>query len=619
MGALTQAAALMAIYNATGGPTTWSDGGRGKGRAGWGSHADVCSWAGVCCLSNATEWACTGADTGVVQGLNLGFNGLTGVLPSDPAVWQTFPSLQSLSVRSNALSGSLPTALRRLTSLRDLNARRNRISGSVPDLATLTQLRHFSLSVANRVSGTLGSWIGAMRSLGMGAEGGLDLTANRLSGTIPAAISELRGFHDDIGLGSGYTCPVPPVTFANGTVSTTYAQCHGGRPGGPTAGELVAFRSVSYGCSHGNNCIQSSFLHYNWSAISTVISFTETNLTELCAVASANAAKVVVAKGKTLNTSRLAQPGYSQAWTTNMTQELLQLREVGVSGLSLDVEHFRGSNPVQTKRLFTKLVCDLHSALAQQGQSLHSICTKIWGDTTHFDLPALSQCTEYILPMAYDMISKSPVASSNAPLPAITQGLHDYYLSAGVPPTKILLGLPLYGYAFPCESNDYDDTSSDDDGLTPTAATPLLKLLNNETSSNDNGGGSQHAPPCRVAATTAVSDWQIGLGTIFEKEAAGLTTNAGRDAASGSAFLEFAEAKHKPLGRRQVRLHSFQPHCTRQHNRYTVEYLEYYHYSIGELQCIFSACTSESARLMSAAKLSFRANMCRCGTRMQSR
>ena len=116
MGALTQAAALMAIYNATGGPTTWSDGGRGKGRAGWGSHADVCSWAGVCCLANATEWACTGADTaGVVQGLNLGFNGLTGVLPSDPAVWQTFPSLQSLSVRSNALSGSLPTALRRLT------------------------------------------------------------------------------------------------------------------------------------------------------------------------------------------------------------------------------------------------------------------------------------------------------------------------------------------------------------------------------------------------------------------------------------------------------------------------------------------------------------------------
>lgn len=44
----------------------------------------------------------------------------------------------------------------------------------------------------------------------------------------------------------------------------------------------------------------------------------------------------------------------------------------------------------------------------------------------------------------------------------------------------------------------------------------------------------------------------MGLGTIFEKQAAGLTSHTGRDAVSQSPFLEFMETRHKPLGRRQV-------------------------------------------------------------------
>jgi hypothetical protein len=266
----------------------------------------VCEWAGVCCRDNASEWRCSGGDTGgIVYGLNLGFNGLSGALPNNPGIWQALPRLRSLSLRSNSLSGSLPPALRRLTTLRDLNARRNRISGTLPDLATLTQLQHLSL-FANQVSGTVGSWIGAMRSLGAGAEGGLDLRTNSLSGTIPPQISQLRAFHGNIGLGNGYTCPVPPITFANGTSTSNYAQCTGQHD--VRTPELVVFRSVSYGCSHGNGCIQHSYLSYNWSEISTVITFTETNLTELSAHARTNGARVIVARGKTLNTSHLAQP-----------------------------------------------------------------------------------------------------------------------------------------------------------------------------------------------------------------------------------------------------------------------------------------------------------------------
>eukprot|EP01043_Picozoa_sp_COSAG02_P039230 COSAG02_NODE_3083_length_7406_cov_3.325578_2_plen_142_part_00 len=115
---------------------------------------------------------------------------------------------------------------------------------------------------------------------------------------------------------------------------------------------------------------------------------------------------------------------YTQRWVANTTGELVRLSEVGVSGLSLDVEHFHSNNISQAKRAFSKLVCDLQSSLAQHDLSLHSVCTKIWGDTTHVDLVELSHCSEYLLPMAYDMISKGPVASSNAPLPAIRDDLH---------------------------------------------------------------------------------------------------------------------------------------------------------------------------------------------------
>jgi hypothetical protein len=120
---------------------------------------------------------------------------------------------------------------------------------------------------------------------------------------------------------------------------------------------------------------------------------------------------------------RTYMQAYTQQWLANTTRELVHLSEVGVSGVSLDVEHFHSKNISQARQAFSKLVCNLQSSLAQHHLSLHSVCTKIWGDTT-LDLVGLSHCAEYLLPMAYDMIiSKGPVASSNAPLPEIRDDL----------------------------------------------------------------------------------------------------------------------------------------------------------------------------------------------------
>jgi xylan 1,4-beta-xylosidase len=199
-----------------------------------------------CLLSNHPEWIVCfrslGANTPNVTGLNLGFNQLSGTLPSNPSVWGALQHLRFLSARSNKLSGTLPTELRLLTKLENLNLRRNRISGTLPEWDPLQRLRHFSVSVVNQLSGTIPASFGSLHELGEGQHGGLDLSNNHLRGSIPASFSSLRHFHEfwpgqggNIGLGGDgdgnvYDCPVPPITLTNGTVTTTYAHCGGVRP-----------------------------------------------------------------------------------------------------------------------------------------------------------------------------------------------------------------------------------------------------------------------------------------------------------------------------------------------------------------------------------------------------
>jgi hypothetical protein len=86
-------AVLMALFEATGGPT-W------KHRTGWGSDTPVCQWHGVSCDTPL-------ADVQIV-GLELPGNGLRGTAPASLA---TLPWLHSLDLSGNQLRGPLPQTL----------------------------------------------------------------------------------------------------------------------------------------------------------------------------------------------------------------------------------------------------------------------------------------------------------------------------------------------------------------------------------------------------------------------------------------------------------------------------------------------------------------------------
>lgn len=228
---MAQRDALMALYDATGGPS-WTL------RTGWDTAAPECSWYGVGCNGD-----------GLVTSLALSLNHLVGTLPTSP--WGGLVGLQHLYLDMNSLSGSIPSELRFLSGLRELWLHGNDLSGGIPpELAELSALEFLDLH-ANRLSGNIPAGLGGLAGLrylyldGNQLEGaippelgslsalrGLGLGANQLAGMIPpqlGSLSQLEALFLDANLLSG---PVPPSLGALSNLRLLYLN------GNALAGEL---------------------------------------------------------------------------------------------------------------------------------------------------------------------------------------------------------------------------------------------------------------------------------------------------------------------------------------------------------------------------------------------
>ena len=160
--------ALMALYNSTNGPG-WTN------HTDWGVTNTPCSWFGV---------TCSGSN---VQTLSLASNSLTGSLPPDLG---NLTHLVNFYLYNNYLSGSLPIELGSMTSLDTLYLSGNQISGSIPSqLGSLANLRYIWLDT-NQLSGTIPVTLGSLTTLV-----GLSLHDNQLSGGIPTQLGNLTNLY----------------------------------------------------------------------------------------------------------------------------------------------------------------------------------------------------------------------------------------------------------------------------------------------------------------------------------------------------------------------------------------------------------------------------------------
>ena len=152
----TDRKALVALYNATGGPN-WS------GNYNWLSFEPISEWEGVTTDGN-----------GRVIGLYLYYYQLSGEIP--PWVG-SLANLTHLDLGGNQLSGEIPPWVGSLANLTHLDLGGNQLSGEIPpELGSLANLTHLAL-LSNQLSGEIPPQLGNLFKLSR-----LTLSGNQLSG-----------------------------------------------------------------------------------------------------------------------------------------------------------------------------------------------------------------------------------------------------------------------------------------------------------------------------------------------------------------------------------------------------------------------------------------------------
>ncbi len=182
-GAAADRAALVTLYNATGGPN-WSR------NDNWLTGAPIGEWEGVGTNSN-----------GRVNSLWLAGNRLNGELPPELG---NISGLLILNLPRNSLTGKIPSALEDLSDLQILSLHQNRLSGQIPaELGNLPRLETLRLN-DNRLSGQIPPELGSLANLE-----DLNLSGNRLSGEIPPELGNLANLEDMYLSGNRLTGCIP--------------------------------------------------------------------------------------------------------------------------------------------------------------------------------------------------------------------------------------------------------------------------------------------------------------------------------------------------------------------------------------------------------------------------
>ncbi|KAH6788140.1 Leucine-rich repeat protein kinase family protein [Perilla frutescens var. hirtella] len=139
-----------------------------------------------------------------LESVSLSGNRYSGSI-AFPVSWsQSFQSLQSLDLSSNALTGGIPVAIGNFSRLQALNVSRNSLAGSIPaSVGELNTTRVVDMS-HNQLTGSIPPEVGSAVSLQQ-----LRLDSNLLAGGIPAGIGNCSSLTSLVLSRNNLTGPVP--------------------------------------------------------------------------------------------------------------------------------------------------------------------------------------------------------------------------------------------------------------------------------------------------------------------------------------------------------------------------------------------------------------------------
>jgi di-N-acetylchitobiase len=107
--------------------------------------------------------------------------------------------------------------------------------------------------------------------------------------------------------------------------------------------------------------------------------------------------------------------------------------------------------------VYAKLIADTRTIFHQVNPSYQISTCVPWSphniDGRAYPFRKIAKASDVLYVMDYDTRSQvfdTCIAGANAPLPGMIQGINEWMFDLGVPASKLVLGVPWYGYKYPC-------------------------------------------------------------------------------------------------------------------------------------------------------------------------
>jgi len=194
---------------------------------------------------------------------------------------------------------------------------------------------------------------------------------------------------------------------------------------------------------------QSNWMKYNWSEITTLAMFTNLSSDLMC-YAHSKGVRVVISASYPVD--QLGDEDKRKMWVQT---QLETVQQIYADGINIDIED-PTQNGTNQSSLLTALVSEVYTAFKSANMNDQVTFDVAWSpdciDGRCYQYDQIAKWTDFLVIMAYDERSQifGPcVASANSALPTTAHGLQGY-LDLGINASHLVLGLPWYGYDYPC-------------------------------------------------------------------------------------------------------------------------------------------------------------------------
>ncbi|XP_061423741.1 di-N-acetylchitobiase isoform X1 [Lethenteron reissneri] len=188
---------------------------------------------------------------------------------------------------------------------------------------------------------------------------------------------------------------------------------------------------------------------YDWTKVTTVAIFSGFDA-ELMCYAHSKGARVVL-KGD-VDVQSVVEPAARARW---VQQQVVLAQSHFMDGINLDIEAAVG-NSSAARAALTALARETTAAFHSQIPGSQVTFDVAWSpdciDGRCYDYPAIAEAVDFLFVMSYDMQSQiweDCIAMANAPYVKTVQG-YEKYIYLGIAPAKLVMGIPWYGYDYPC-------------------------------------------------------------------------------------------------------------------------------------------------------------------------